>query len=972
MLHTPVRRARASPQGRATSLAYIDAARVRPAGSERSRPRARVHLVGSAGLVRVVSIVCAALSVGPLLGGCGAPQGVGVPAFAATALPAAADGRKTRVTFALPNGVTVILEENHVTPVVALQAWIGAGAAAEPAGQGGLAHLTERVVLGGARDSAADVAPPTAWTSFDQTVFQTVVAAPLAVTRLEAFGAMLARATFDADEIARARANVLGELRRAATSPAEAVTQALFGAAFGGHAYGRPILGAEASLAPLTSADVAAFHGRAYAGANVTFVAVGDFDARAFRDRVAAALAALPKADGPAALRSSPPALAGPRAVVVAGEAGEKGEGRLAVGFRLPTLDADELAAVDVLAVTLAQGDAGRLPRELVYNRQVARAARASVFHARDGGLLVLDLSLVAGRFEEAARVALAEASRAGREELEPAALEAARAALEADLARGQETAAGYARKLGFFATIAGDAGFEDRYLERLRGLTGAQVRSVAEKLVRPSNVALAALALAPAAAGRSSEDVAESLRALAASETGASPRATAPASVTSFGNVVRVMFPSGMRVLVLRDPTASTVVVHAIWSGGLRLEDARSNGATSLLAATLPRGTRTRDAARLAADFRALGGGLSAAAGRDELGVRVTFLARRWEEGVELLADCLRHPAFLEEEVDRARRAALERVRDHEDDADAAATRLYAATLWPGHPYRLPLLGTAASLSALTRRRLADHFQRYYGASTLTIAVVGDVDAERIAGKLRALFADAPAPLVKASSSPPPARTTDAPTEIFALAAKDQAHVVVGYAGLTLADPERRAAEVLVEILGGPGGRLARELGGTSLVDASAWSGVDGGALVFDLASTPAALEDAVSSLRAALARVVATAFTPAELEGARAALVGADARALEDRGAVAAALARDEALGLGAGAYRRAAAELAAVTPEAVARVARRLIDPRLEIVAVVRPPLPPAVAKATPTKKLSKAEPGPASGGRRAQAP
>jgi predicted Zn-dependent peptidase len=91
--------------------------------------------------------------------------------------------------------------------------------------------------------------------------------------------------------------------------------------------------------------------------------------------------------------------------------------------------------------------------------------------------------------------------------------------------------------------------------------------------------------------------------------------------------------------------------------------------------------------------------------------------------------------------------------------------------------------------------------------------------------------------------------------------------------------------------------------------------------------------------------------------VDRARAALVDADARALESRADVAAALARDEALGLPAGSYRRAAAELGAVTPEALARVARRVLDPRLEIVAVVRPPA--AAAPSTP-------------GGRRAPAP
>jgi zinc protease len=876
--------------------------------------------------------------------------------IATSALPVVVDGRQTRRTFTLGNGVRVIVEENHVTPVVALQVWLGAGTAAEPAGKGGVAHLTERLVLAGARPLDADVASPTAWTSFDESVFQTVVAAPFVGARLDDLGAMLSRARFDAEALERARADVLAELRRAASAPAAVASEALFAAAFGSHAYGRPVLGATPTVTTLSGADVAAFHARAYVGANMTVVIVGDFDARAVRERVERAFAGVPRGAAPSAT-PPPSSVAGPAVNVVAGDVGQ---GRLAVGFRLPALADVDLAAVDVLAVSLARGRDGRLARELVANRQLARAVEASVVGARLAGLLVLDVPLVAGRAEESARVVLEETTRLAHEALSPAALDAARAALEADLARGNDTAAGYARRLGFFATVGRDDDYGDHYLASLSTLTTARVREVAARLLRVSNASLAALAPSGAIDVRAPDAVAARLREVArtaaARADGGRP-APPPAAVSAVGGVVRVVLPSGLRVLVLRDPTVPAVSAQALWSGGVRFEDARSNGVTGLLAATLTRGTRTRDATRLRADAAELGGALSASAGRDELGVEARFLGRHWEGGLELLADCVRHPSFPEDEVEQARREALERVRAHEDDVDEEAARLFAATLWAGHPYHLPLLGTASSISGLTRRRLVDHYQRFYGAANLTIAVVGDVDAQKVVGKLEALFADAPAPLVvPPSTSPPLAGPSDAPTEVFALATKDEAHVVLGYAGLALREPERRAAEVLARILGGPDGRLARELGGTSLSDATAWSGVDGGALTFNLASTPGALDDAVASLRAALARLATAGFSPAEVDTARSALVGADARALEGRDAVALALARDEALGLGAGASRRAFAALAAVTPDDVARVARRLLDPRREIVAVVRPPAAPAAAKAPTVAKVA----------------
>jgi zinc protease len=924
--------------------------------------------------VRLVSLVCAALGMGPLLLGCRPPRGAGVPALGAVVPPVSVGGRQTRVAFELPNGLRVILEENHVTPVVALQLWVGAGSADETPGEAGLAHVAERVAVGaapapGSEDGEAHLE---AWTTLDATVFQTVVASPFVGAGLDALAAPLARAPVDARTFEHARADVLPALARAARDGATVATDAVMASAFAGHGYGRGVLGTEATVDALSAADVEAFRDRCYGAANATLVIVGDVDGRALRARVAATFGGAPRGARIAA-RSAPAPLAGPR---VTAAAGDDGDGRLVASFGLPALADADLPAIDVLGAALARADgaggaAGRLARALVRNRELARDVRAEVFAGRDAGLLLIEAPLVAGRADEATRVLLDETLALARDELPATEFEAARAAVAAELARAAETDAGYARRLGFFATLARDPAAADRYRERLDALTPARVADVAARVLRASNLALGASLPEPSGAATVAATAGRLRDAATACEARADARGTgalaAPRDVTSFADVVRVVLPSGPRVLVLRDPTVATVSVRALWSGGLRVEDARSNGVTSLLAATLTRGTRTRDAARVAADAAALGGSLEGVAGRDELGLRAEFLARHADEGLALVADCLAHPSFPEAEVERARLAQLDRARAGEDDAAAVASRLFAATLWPSHPYRLPLSGTGESLAALTRRRLVDHYRTFYGAANLTIAVVGDVSVERVVGVLRAAFADAPAPLGLT-----PVRPRDVPAlaaEVFEDVRGADVRVVVGYPAPALGDPERRAAEVLGRVLGGRGGRLAREGVVAPVADAALWSGVDAGAFSLELASTPGELDAAVPALRAALAHVLAAGFSEAEVAGARRALVAADARALARRDAVAAALARDEAFGLGAGAYRRAAVELAAVTPEAVARVARRVLDPSRQIVAAARPPAPPpTVAKASPPRSAPK----PGTGGGRASAP
>ena len=104
----------------------------------------------------------------------------------------------------------------------------------------------------------------------------------------------------------------------------------------------------------------------------------------------------------------------------------------------------------------------------------------------------------------------------------------------------------------------------------------------------------------------------------------------------------------------------------------------------------------------------------------------------------------------------------------------------------------------------------------------------------------------------------------------------------------------------------------------------------------------------------------------------------MSADARALEAAAPSRAAIARDEALGLPAGALpARGGPRSPPSRPRRSRRVARRLLDPRLEIVAVVRPPLAPTIAKAAPPKAVPKAggawsSSTSTSGGRRLVAP
>jgi zinc protease len=177
----------------------------------------------------------------------------------------------------------------------------------------------------------------------------------------------------------------------------------------------------------------------------------------------------------------------------------------------------------------------------------------------------------------------------------------------------------------------------------------------------------------------------------------------------------------------------------------------------------------------------------------------------------------------------------------------------------------------------------------------------------------------------------------------VVRLISKTQARIVLGYPGVTLRDADRFALDVLAEILGGAGGRLealrARQPSIDS-VGAASVAGVDPGYFAVRAAVRPDLLDAAVPALRAELAKLIETGVTADEVATARRLLMGRRALALERRGAVALSLALRGAFGETGRSYRGDVDDLGRVTADDVARVARRILDPRREVLAVVRP--------------------------------
>jgi zinc protease len=853
----------------------------------------------------------------------------------------------------LANGLKIILEESHAAPVVAFQAWVDVGSADETAGLYGIAHVFEHMLFKGtARRGVGEIAQEVeaaggdinAWTSFDQTVFHIVMASRYFDAGLDILADAIQNSSFDPGELERELKVVLEEVKQGEDNPSRVTTQNLFAAAYSRHPYRRPVIGYEKTVRAMTRGKLLDFFRRFYVPNNMTLVVVGDFQAQRAMARIDKALG---KARPGKVVRRDQrePEQRASRATTLWQNVREA---HLAIGFHIPGIKHEDTGALDLLAIVLGQGDSSRLNLEVRRNRQLASDIYAYSYTPRQPGLLVAGASTTAANLEECVSAVLDDLFRLVHDEVSDQELAKARTMIDSDTVYQKETVQGLARKLGFFETVAGDVDYEREYNRQIHEVTPARMREVAARYLRVSNLTLSVLV--PDADPQKGPKAAERWKTrgieLCEKAWARAEKRWASQRIEADDAVVRRVLPNGVRLLVRRDTTVPVVAMRAVWMGGLRYEDARLAGINNLLAALLVRGTQTRSAEELIKEIEGMAGSMGGFSGRNSFGMRAEFMARHFERGLEIMADCLLHPAFSDDELDKERKQVLDELSAQEDNLTSVVFRLFAETLYRKHPYRLDVLGTQKSVGAMTRRRLVDYYRRHYAAGGMTLAVVGDVDMGRTLAKVAELFESAPA----AESSPPPVPPESSPAagqRVFRFLTKQQSHLVVGFPGTTLADPDRFPLEVLSTILSGQGGRLFVELrdkkGLAYRISAFSLEGVDPGYVAVYMATSPENLEVAVAGIEEELAKVRERPVSRAELERAQKYLVGTHEISLQRRSALASTLAFHECYGQGFDEYRRYASSILAVTLADVQRAAQKYLDPARAVVAVVKPDAP-----------------------------
>jgi zinc protease len=858
----------------------------------------------------------------------------------------------------LPNGLTVILKEDHSNPVVAINVWYGIGSAYEEDLAGGLSHFQEHMVfkgtekrgVGGLADEVKSAGGSlNAGTSYSYTMYHVVLPSRSFALGLEVQADAMMNSTFDPEEFRKERLVVIDEARMYDDTPDSFTYYRTMELGFTAHNYRRPIAGYENVVTRFTREQLLDFYRRYYRPGNAVLVVVGDVE----KDK---AIREIRSVYGSwSGVRVDPmdsPAEPEQKAFRFKSYRGAVDHAYLGFGFHATSILDPDYPAFEVLTNLLGSGKSSRLYQRVREEKRLVTSASADLLAEKWPGYFMVFASTPADKWEAARDAIFEEITRFAREPVSEEELLKARRQVERSMYADLETMEGQASKLGYYESM-GDYRLADEHRKAIQRVSARRVMRAAKKYLGLHNCSLVAYLPETASLREpSGEAVETTLREIERSPALASQRTPSPAPAgrsaktkgkkrTRPARAGAAVAPTrsdvlsnGLRVLSRPRTTVPMVSVLAICQGGTRFEPKGKSGLSLLSTRALLKGSASFESDEIVGRVERLGGNIESFSGFDVTGVYLNILRDHLDEALEVYRDVVRSPRFASDKVEQEKKRLLEELaRRHDHPVYFTIDHLFAR-MFGTHPYAHPFIGDESQLRGLSPEDCDAHHRRVFGAGNTVVVFVGDIDGDHARAAAETMFGDLP------PSGPATVdieRIADAAYPGVHELKREKLNQAVGLVGF-LAPPmltkEAISLRVLDGLMTGLGGRLFVELRdkrSLGYMTGSAFMPLKERSVFYGYANPkPQGVDEAVDVILAELERVTREHVTDKELARSKEWLLGVDVMRLQRYLAQAIEYGYYETLGYGHETVESVRARIQDVTKEDIRRAAAAVFDP------------------------------------------
>jgi zinc protease len=722
--------------------------------------------------------------------------------------------------YTLPNGLRVILHEDHSTPIVGVNLWYHVGSKNETMGKTGYAHLFEHMMFQGSKNYNTDYFTPlqeaggniNGTTNQDRTwYYETVPSNFLELAlMLEAdrLGGLLEAMT--QEKLDNQRDVVKNERR-------QRVDNQPYGTAFEkigeimypkGHPYNWTTIGSMEDLQAATLEDVKSFFRRYYVPNNTVLVLSGDFDEKQARTWIEKYFG--PIAKGADITRPNNPMPKLDKEIRTTVEDAVPLARRYMVWHSVPQYSADE-PALDLLGYILSTGRTSRLQSNLIYGKEIAQQVGAFNGTNEIAGTFQIQVTARPGKsLDDIEKEINAEIERIKKEP--PTADEMARAknSNESSTIFGLQTVLGKGSQLGNYTGYLNKPAYFQADLDRYAAVTPADIQRVANTYLTSNRLVMTYMPRQGEAprANRGAGDRPTSVKsekkndALIAEQAAKLPR-PGPNPKFALPAIEKTKLSNGLEVWMVEQKELPIVAMNLVLKSGQGNEPDDRTGLANITANLLDDGTKTRSAVDITNQLQAIGvNGINAGAGWDSTNVSIQTLTRNLDKALEIYSDVIVNPAFPATELESQRARSLIGLRQQRANPNIVSNIVYNRVLYGDHPYGRDT--NEASIKAVTRDDIIKLYESTFRPNNGVLIVVGDFDKAALKGKLENAFSGWK-PGTLANRDLPSPKSFDK-TGIYIVDRPNSAQSVVsiGQVGIDRSNPDYFPVVVMNSILGG------------------------------------------------------------------------------------------------------------------------------------------------------------------------
>jgi zinc protease len=725
--------------------------------------------------------------------------------------------------YTLPNGLEVILREDHRLPLVAVNTWYHVGPANETPGRTGFAHLFEHMMF----QSSGHVGEDQIWkhlegagasfingtTDFDRTNYLEDLPANQLELALwlesDRMGFLLDR--IDAASLANQQDVVRNERRQSVeNAPYQIVEEEMWHKIFPKeHPYYAWVIGSHEDVQAAKVDDVKDFFRRYYCPNNASLVIVGDIDKVKTKALVEKYYGSIPRGAAVPPITATTPPITEERRTTVTDKITLP---RVYMCWLTSPIFKPGDADAGVAAQILGGGKASRLYKSLVYEKRICQDVSVVQQSYTLGSVFQLTATVKPDKTAE-------EVEKAIDEELARFAAEGPTAdevaATQNSIFSGTVTSlenfggfSGVADRLNQYNHHLKDPGFLNKDLARFAAVTPASVKKFANEQLK-KNARVVAYAVpgdkklppdptAPPKPEKGTAQV-ESKEPWRNTVPGPGPEAKA-----QLPSAKRSQLPNGMALYVVEAHHLPIVSANLVFRSGSAADPTDLPGLAGFTASMIDEGTMKRDALQIANEIYALGASLSTGTQTDGSNASIRALKQNTAAAMAILSDVVQNPAFPEKEVERVRNDRLTALMQQRDQPWPTALRVMNACLFgPTHPYGHTQLGTEEALKKMTQADLSTLYRSTFSPKNAALIVAGDVtlaEAKKLAQDAFGAWKG------EATATPMPAAGTTVNSRVVIVdkPGSVQTMILAGQMGVKRSDPDYEKLDVMNTVLGG------------------------------------------------------------------------------------------------------------------------------------------------------------------------